>query len=661
MPQIPTPPSRTDSLPGSSSPTPPVPALPSQAARRGGTNSSRKSRPRSGHFSSYSPTSRRNGSSPKMASPQDVVTGHQTMDSAGAHIFEAKSHWKDSFRMLHQLYENQEMCDVEIHVGSKSFKCHRVVLACTSVYFRAMFCSEMAESRQDLVTIKDLDEDAMERLVDFAYTARVKITTETVQPLLFAASILQVECVAEACANFMKTHLHFSNCIEVHNFAEQHNRQELMQMTEEYILDHFTDVKDTEEFVKIPAKMLEKYTSSEFLNVDDESQVYEAIIQWIKHDVDNRREHLAPLMSTVRLPLLPMTYLMENVEKEELVKKNLECRDFLDEAKYFQMSQVSLVPDVSASERTRPRKSYAGVLFCVGGRGASGDPFKTVECYDPRKNRWFEVAEMNTRRRHVGVCSANGMLYAVGGHDGNEHLNSGEMFNPKTNKWRPIAPMGTLRRGLALASLGGPIYAVGGLDDTTCFNTVERYDATTDMWTFVASMLTPRGGVGLTALKGHLYAIGGNDGVSSLDKCERYDPFLNKWSAIANMHKRRAGSGCSVLDGFLFVVGGFDDSSPLDSVERYDPKANEWTMIASMTTCRGGVGLSTLGRRLYAVGGHDSYNYLNSVEAYDPDSNKWETVKPIQQFRAGAGVAYCSCLPRFLRQTHNTADQLQCV
>ena len=219
------------------------------------------------------------------------------------------------------------------------------------------------------------------------------------------------------------------------------------------------------------------------------------------------------------------------------------------------------------------------MLFCVGGRGASGDPFKTVECYDPRKNRWFQVAEMNTRRRHVGVCSADGelqfltlfwcgeiacvgtwrtythacmhtymlvcththtyththtdthahvmhtcahihvrthtyththtntiidtlahvmhtcthtymcarthtyahmhthidihahhiyththkiiyqdthlhdntfifpgMLYAVGGHDGNEHLNSGEVFNPKTNKWKPISPMGTLRQ-----------------------------------------------------------------------------------------------------------------------------------------------------------------------------------------------------------------------
>nr|KAG5711643.1 hypothetical protein BaRGS_016825 [Batillaria attramentaria] len=419
----------------------------------------------------------------------------------------------------------------------------------------------MAEAHQDVITIQDIDEGAMEKLIEFAYTARIRITTDTVHPLLFAAAILQIDSVAEACANFMKSHLHPTNCIEVRNFAELHNRVELMRMTDEYILDQFTDVCNAEDFLKIPAKMLETYLSSDHLNVDEESHVYEAVIKWIKHDLDNRRDNLAQLMSCVRLPLLSMSYLMETVEKEELVRKNLECRDFLDEAKYYQMSQVSLVPDVNTSKRTRPRESYAGVLFCVGGRGASGDPFKTVECFDPRKKEWFQVAEMNTRRRHVGVCSASGLLYAVGGHDGNEHLNSGEVFNPKSNKWRSIAPMGTLRRGLALASLGGPIYAVGGLDDTTCFNTVERYDPATDTWTFVASMLTPR--------------------------------------------------------------GGFDDCSPLDSVERFDPKTGEWTLVANMTTCRGGVGLGMLGRRLFAVGGHDSFNYLNSVETYDPESDSW--------------------------------------
>lgn len=50
----------------------------------------------------------------------------------------------------------------------------------------------------------------------------------------------------------------------------------------------------------------------------------------------------------------------------------------------------------------------SGVLFCVGGRGGSGDPFRSIECYSINKNSWFFGPEMNSRRRHVGVISVEG-------------------------------------------------------------------------------------------------------------------------------------------------------------------------------------------------------------------------------------------------------------
>ena len=43
-----------------------------------------------------------------------------------------------------------------------------------------------------------------------------------------------------------------------------------------------------------------------------------------------------------------------------------------------------------------------------------------------------------------------GKLYAVGGHDGNEHLKSGEVFDPVTNGWQSIASMSKLRSVLVL-------------------------------------------------------------------------------------------------------------------------------------------------------------------------------------------------------------------
>ncbi|XP_050802754.1 kelch-like protein 8 isoform X2 [Gopherus flavomarginatus] len=521
-------------------------------------------------------------------------------DGEEVFVFEANEAWKDFHSSLLHFYEAGELCDVTLKVGSKLISCHKLVLACVIPYFRAMFLSEMAEAKQTLIEIRDFDGDAIEDLVKFVYSSRLTLTVDNVQPLLYAACILQVELVAKACCEYMKLHFHPSNCLAVRAFAESHNRIDLMDMADRYACEHFTEVVECEDFV--------------------------------------------------RLPLLPICFLMGVVAKEEIIKQNLKCRDLLDEARNYHLHLSSrAVPDFEYSIRTTPRNETAGVLFCVGGRGGSGDPFRSIECYSINKNNWFFGPEMNSRRRHVGVISVGGKVYAVGGHDGNEHLGSMEMFDPVTNKWMMKASMNTKRRGIALASLGGPIYAIGGLDDNTCFSDVERYDIESDRWSGVASMNTPRGGVGSVALVNYVYAVGGNDGVASLSSVERYDPHLDKWIEVKEMGQRRAGNGVSELHGCLYVVGGFDDNSPLSSVERFDPRNNKWEYVAELTTPRGGVGIATLMGKIFAVGGHNGNAYLNTVEAFDPVMNRWELVGSVSHCRAGAGVAVCSCLSSEIR------------
>lgn len=55
-----------------------------------------------------------------------------------------------------------------------------------------MFLSEMSEAKQNLIEIKDFDGDAIQDLVHFAYSSKLTLTVDNVQPLLYAACILQV-------------------------------------------------------------------------------------------------------------------------------------------------------------------------------------------------------------------------------------------------------------------------------------------------------------------------------------------------------------------------------------------------------------------------------------------------------------------------------------
>ncbi|ELT89498.1 hypothetical protein CAPTEDRAFT_108783 [Capitella teleta] len=565
-----------------------------------------------------------------------------TEDSSASVTFESQSVHREAFSVLLEFYAHQTLCDVEIVVGARSFRCHRLILASVSAYFRAMFTSQMTETLSSSVTIHDIDPAAFELLLLYAYTAKISFSTENVQTLLYASSILQMESVASACGEFMKNHLHPSNCIGVRAFAEQHGRTDLVLKADDFIRDQFRHVVAQEEFLSMTSPHLIKIIESNDLNVRSEQEVYEPIMKWVKHKAD-RHTHLPALLSRVKLALLPAKYLVEKVCTEEFLKQNLECRDLLDEAKYYQLSLARVLPGMQLTEKILPRKSCAGVIFCVGGRGASGDPFKSIEVYDLRKNSWHQVTEMSSRRRHVGVVSIGEKLCAVGGHDGQDHLNTGEIFDPATNTWSVISPMVSLRRGIGLACLGGPIYAVGGLDDSTCFSTVERYDPESNSWSAVQSMNFPRGGVAIATAKGFLYAMGGNDGATSLDSCERYDPHLNKWTMIASMKQRRAGAGAAEINGKIYMIGGFDNNAPLDSVECYNTETDTWVCVAKMSCPRGGVGVAPLAGRIFAVGGHDGSSYLSSVEAYDPRSDKWSSVASISSNRAGAGISTVMC------------------
>lgn len=291
----------------------------------------------------------------KMATSENLPA-----ESVMSQNFEAKHHYKNCFKTFQEFFKNNDLYDVELKVGETSFKCHKIVLSCVSQYFRAMFMSEMTESRQKVITIHDIEESAMTKLISFAYTGKIAFTIETVQPILYAASILQINTVIEACCQFMENHLHPTNCIDVHNFAEQHNHAELMKMADHYIMDNFTDVVDTEEFREMTFDHLEMLVKSSDLNIQEETQVYEAILKWVKEDIDGRKGYLSKLLSHVKLALLKPSYLLENVASEDLVKKDLDCRDLVDDAKSYQMSMASLVSKVKPSEKTRPRNSCAG-------------------------------------------------------------------------------------------------------------------------------------------------------------------------------------------------------------------------------------------------------------------------------------------------------------
>lgn len=551
--------------------------------------------------------------------------------------YSSDKHARATFSELATLRRHRELCDVVLNVGTRKIFSHRVILAACSSYFRAMFTGELAESRQTEVTIRDIDEVAMELLVDFCYTASIVVDETNVQTLLPAACLLQLAEIQDICCEFLKRQLDPSNCLGIRAFADTHSCRDLLRIADKFTQHNFQEVVESEEFLLLPLPQLIDIISNDELNIRSEEQVYNAVMNWVKHNIE-RCQYLSQVLQHVRLPLLSPKFLVGTVSKDLLIRSDESCRDLVDEAKNY-----LLLPQerpLMQGPRTRPRKpSRRGeVLFAVGG-WCSGDAIASVERFDAQTIDWKMVAPMSKRRCGVGVAVLNDLLYAVGGHDGQSYLNSIERYDPQTNQWScDVAPTTSCRTSVGVAVLDGYLYAVGGQDGVQCLNHVERYDPKENKWTKVNPLTTRRLGVAVAVLGGYLYAIGGSDGQCPLNSVERYDPRLGKWFPMAPMSTRRKHLGCAVYNNMIYAVGGRDDCMELSSAERYNPHTNSWSPIVAMTSRRSGVGLAVVNGQLFAVGGFDGTAYLKTIEVYDAEQNQWRLCGSMNYRRLGGGV-----------------------
>ena len=70
-----------------------------------------------------------------------------------------------------------------------------------------------------------------------------------------------------ACCEFLEQQLDPSNCLGIRSFAEAHGCEELRKAAEKYILKHFVDLVDSEEFLQLSSEDVETLIKCDNLTV----------------------------------------------------------------------------------------------------------------------------------------------------------------------------------------------------------------------------------------------------------------------------------------------------------------------------------------------------------------------------------------------------------
>uniref|UniRef100_A0A8C8GVC7 BTB domain-containing protein n=1 Tax=Oncorhynchus tshawytscha TaxID=74940 RepID=A0A8C8GVC7_ONCTS len=600
------------------------------------------------------------------------------MISNGYLIFEDETFLDSTVAKMNALRKSGQFCDVRLQVCGHELMAHRAVLACCSPYLFEIFNSDIEAHGVSHVTFEDLDPEAVEILLNYAYTAQLKADKALVKEVYSAAKRLKMERVKQICGDYLLSKMDSQTAISFRNFASCMGDGRMLAKIDAYIQEHLLEVSEQEDFLKLPRLKLEVMLEDS-LSLPSNGKLYNKVLNWVQRSLwenggqlDRLMEEKKPLRenSNTQRQLsssssgstsppgsssnTPCRREWKYIASEKTTNNTYLCLAVLDgvlcviflHGRSSPQSSPSATPCLmkSLSFEAQPEEleehplttmHYArsglgtatlhGRLIAAGGYNRE-ECLRTVECYDPKDDRWTFTAPMRTPRARFQMAVLMGQLYVMGGSNGHsDELSCGETYDPHTDTWAQVPELRTNRCNAGVCSLNNKLFVVGGSDPCgqKGLKNCDAFDPVTKTWNNCAPLNIRRHQAAVCELDGFMYVIGGAESWNCLNTVERYNPENNTWTLISPMNVARRGAGVAVYAGKLFVVGGFDGSHALRCVEVYDPARNEWRMLGSMTVARSNAGVAVLGDFICAMGGFDGNNFLNTLEVYDPETDEW--------------------------------------
>ncbi|XP_060075655.1 kelch-like protein 2 [Ylistrum balloti] len=627
------------------------------------------------------------------------------------------THFSNIGEYMKFLQENQQICDVEIHVETSKFMAHRVALACFSEYFSHVFFKGAEKQKVPVVIrLRGVTSRSFSVFLDWIYTGNLKITPLLVADLLVIAQHLNVPLLEDKCAEFMMS-MPLEKSLSVLQSGRVVTCSDLYDVCVSHVSTQFPDVLDHTSFFLLDVNTLCMILSRDDLNITSEIEVFQVALKWIAHDMNDRHRHLSKVMSCVRFPYMTHEELFRCFEVTDLLRECQETRNAILHANWL-VSASELHRDdplnipmvhprtaLSDPQNLRTKKassvylsshsmrnvklevehtpklgvttdasyvSKTGDIIAVGAfqkftKAKDNRTVKTVERFNSVKNQWSHYTNLPQSRFHHGTAIINKKMYLVGGSDPSKSkkisIPSSDAFvyDLETDEWKQIASMATPRMHHVVCSLYGMLYAIGGQDgNSRVLNSVECYNPKTDRWIFVKPMTVARLGMGGAVKDGTLYVVGGygesvdsKSGLPVLGSVEVYDPRENVWTSKKDLRMPRCHGNLVSVNGQLFLCGGAirsfttNDSvlTSVAAIDVYNKRSDVWEHKTDMVLARHFTGSAVIGGKIYIIGGVSTVagRILRSIECYDAINDVW--INGVQELPYPARWLSCVALP----------------
>ena len=143
------------------------------------------------------------------------------------------------------LLQEKELFDYTVKVDGDKFRCHRVILAASSHFFRALLRSNMKEEKEGCVSLQGMTAATFQIILNSLYSGKIVLTKNNFVEFWQAADQLLVDFVVQNCEDYARKFTSLENFEKIFKTANSLNTKNALNMLKTFLLNNFDAVSDS--------------------------------------------------------------------------------------------------------------------------------------------------------------------------------------------------------------------------------------------------------------------------------------------------------------------------------------------------------------------------------------------------------------------------------
>jgi len=215
---------------------------------------------------------------------------------------------------IESLFNDESLSDVQLVIEHnderRRFRCHKVILASMSTYFRSLFTGGMQESQQREICLKDVDATCFEQVLRLLYGQTVNMTGDSVLTFMHLADYYGIPQLFARTEKLLETYVtvQTNNCCALLVEAAALRCARAQQHCLRILLQDFSAAAKQPAFLHLDQAALSEALAHDELACPREEVAFEALLAWWEAQQAQQKagslDDLLKLLKLVRWPLL---------------------------------------------------------------------------------------------------------------------------------------------------------------------------------------------------------------------------------------------------------------------------------------------------------------------------------------------------------------------